>query len=235
MKMFRISYQVNYYPLSLVLLINSTVPENKPEGATDTCHTCPHEDSCKYSTTNIFNGMSGAWKRIILDVGKPTGDVTQADINDQLKKSTYGRCVYEGQDLVDRQSVTVEFADGSVGVFEVVGAVAKSDRNIHIIGEDGEIFGDRSNGYYTVRTYDYKAKEYIEERFDVSAKMVGGHGGSDRGIMIDVADCILGERTSISMTPISDSINGHLCVYSAERSRKEGRIVNISEFSEDKA
>ena len=206
------------------------IPENAPKGHTDTCHTCPHEQSCKYSLTRLFTGESGAWKRIILDVGKPVAEVTQKDIDEQVKNSNYGRCVYEGQDLVDRQNVIVEFENGSIGTFDLVGSVAKGERYIHIIGEDGEIFATRGDGYYTVRTYDYDTKEYIERKYDVSALSVGGHGGGDVNIMRDVAAYLNGETASISMTYIDDSVNGHLLVYGAEEARKTHRVIEIDDL-----
>ena len=206
------------------------IPENAPEGHTDTCHTCPCEPNCKYSLTRLFTGHSGAWKRIILDVGKPVAEVTQKDIDEEVKRSNYGRCVYEGQDLVDRQNVIVEFDDGSLGTFDLIGSVAKGERYIHVVGEDGEIFATRGDAYYTVRTYDYETKEYVERKYDVSALSVGGHGGGDVNIMRDVIAYINGEPASMSMTYIDDSINGHLLVYGAEDSRKEHRIIEIDDY-----
>ena len=208
------------------------IPENAPKGHTETCHTCPCEPTCKYSLTKLFTGHSGAWKRIILDVGKPTSEVTQTDIDKEVRSSNYGRCVYEGQDLVDRQNVIVEFEDGSIGTFDLVGSVAREDRYIHVIGEDGEIFATRGDAYYTVRTYDYEAKEYVERKYDVSALSVGGHGGGDYNIMRDVIAYLNGEGASISMTHIGDSVNGHLIAYAAEDSRKSGRVVSLSEYGE---
>lgn len=204
------------------------VPENAPEGATETCHTCPHEKSCIYSLTNIFTGLSGAWKRIMLECDKPASEVTQADIYKKLKESNYGRCAYEEKDLVDRQNVIVQFENGSIGTFDLIGATAKADRYIHIVGERGEIFGNREEGVYRVRVYDFKQKEYTERAYDISSEVVGGHNGGDIGIMKDVCKWLNGDKTSISMTGINDSVNGHLTVYAAERSRKNGTVESVS-------
>ncbi|MBE6644077.1 MAG: Gfo/Idh/MocA family oxidoreductase [Ruminococcaceae bacterium] len=203
------------------------IPENAPAGHTDTCHTCLYEKSCKYSLTNLFNGASGAWKRIILDIKKPSNEVTQEDINEQVKKSSYGRCVYEQKDLVDRQNIIVEFQDGSVGTFDLIGAVAKGERYIHIVGEDGEIIGTRGDGRYTLRKYDFKNKEYIDYNYDISSQIIGGHSGGDVGIMNDVCSYLNRDTTSISMTSIADSVNGHLCVYAAEKARRTESVVKI--------
>jgi hypothetical protein len=36
-----------------------------------------------------------------------------------------------------------------------------------------------------------------------------------------------GDESSVSITKLEDSINGHLCVFAAEKSRKENVIVYI--------
>lgn len=203
------------------------IPENAPEGHTETCHTCPHENTCKYSITNIFKGKSGTWKRIIHDIDKPVSEITQEDVNGQLKKSTYGRCVYEGQDLVDRQNIIVNFANGSVGTFTLIGAAAKGERYIHIVGEDGEIFGRHTEGCFTVRKYDFENKSYNEEIVDTSADANDEHLGGDTGMMTDLCNYVLGDTSSISITGINDSVNGHLCVYAAEKARKSDTVIDL--------
>ena len=57
-----------------------------------------------------------------------------------------------------------------------------------------------------------------------------GHNGSDFEIMKTLVRYLNGDKTSVSITSIDDSINGHLCVYAADQSRKEKRIVSISEY-----
>ena len=203
------------------------IPENAPKGAAERCHECKYEDSCKYSVTNIFSGKSGQWKRIIHDIDKPADEVTQEDINEQLKKSSYGRCVYEEKDLVDRQNVIVKFENGSVGSFDLIGAAAAGDRHIHIVGEDGEIFGKHSDGFFTVRRYDFKNKCATEEVIDVSAESNDEHRGGDKGIMRALYAYLNGDRSDISLTTINDSVNGHLCVYAAEKARKTDTVVDL--------
>ncbi|MBQ4268812.1 MAG: hypothetical protein IJB97_04085 [Clostridia bacterium] len=39
-----------------------------------------------------------------------------------------------------------------------------------------------------------------------------------------------GDESSCSITKIEDSINGHLLVYAAEESRKQGRAVSLDEL-----
>ena len=58
---------------------------------------------------------------------------------------------------------------------------------------------------------------------------IGGHYGGDYFIMKDLVKFLNGEKTSSSTTVIEDSVNGHLCCYAAEKSRKEKRVVDITE------
>ena len=57
----------------------------------------------------------------------------------------------------------------------------------------------------------------------------GGHNGGDYAIMHDLVRYMHGDRSSVSITSIEDSVNGHLCVFAAEQSRKTNQIVDIKE------
>lgn len=179
------------------------IPENAPLGAGENCYVCKHGDTCKYSVKNV-------WEQSRTDLDK--------------------KCLYKYEDICDRQHAIFQFENGSSCSFTLVGAVAKPDRLIHIIGEDGEIFGSFEDGKYTVRKYDFKTHTRSETEYCVEGEIkgfVGFHKGGDDVLCMELADYIRGDRSSISITSIEDSINGHLCVYSAEESAKTGKIVKI--------
>ena len=54
-----------------------------------------------------------------------------------------------------------------------------------------------------------------------------GHFGGDYEIMDSVIKYLLGDKSSISITKLSDSVNGHLCVYAADESRLTKKIIEI--------
>ena len=58
----------------------------------------------------------------------------------------------------------------------------------------------------------------------------GGHYGGDELLARDFVDYMLGAEPSISCTSLDDSVNGHLCVYAADKSRVEERIVHIKDL-----
>ena len=203
------------------------IPENAPEGRSDRCATCPCEPNCKYSLIRQFSNPKTIRARIKLDINKPYDEITEEDIINQVKNSEYGKCVYENKDLVDRQNIIIKFNNGSVGTFDLIGSCAKGERYIHLVGEDGEIFGSHGAQAFTVRKFDYNKYEYNDELVDVNKNITSGHGGGDFGLVSSLVRYLNGDRSSISITSIEDSVNGHLCVYGAEKSRKEDVIVDF--------
>ncbi|MBQ8295810.1 MAG: hypothetical protein IJX87_05200, partial [Clostridia bacterium] len=53
----------------------------------------------------------------------------------------------------------------------------------------------------------------------------GGHGGGDYAIMHELLRYLDGDTSSVSITRLDDSINGHMVVYAAEESRKTKQTV----------
>ncbi|MFK4998827.1 hypothetical protein ACI2OX_20580 [Bacillus sp. N9] len=90
----------------------------------------------------------------------------------------YGRCVWHSDnDVVDHQSVVIEFENGTTATHNLMGGSAKPCRNIHIIGTKGEIQGCMEDGYFIVRHPDArKGHLYTEERVDVNVSN-DMHGG----------------------------------------------------------
>ena len=60
----------------------------------------------------------------------------------------------------------------------------------------------------------------------------GTHGGGDRAIMDNFIDAIESGDKSILLTPIKDSLEGHLMVFAAEESRASGTIVGLKEYED---
>ena len=114
----------------------------------------------------------------------------------------------------------------------MIGGTTRGGRNIHITGSKGEIEGYWESSEFTLRVYNAKLQEYTEKKISVKDLLNpgAGHMGSDYEIMKTMVAYLNGDRESVSITRIEDSINGHLCVYAADESRKQKRIVSISEY-----
>ena len=209
-------------------------PENKPEGAAEYCYQCKYERHCPYSAIKLYIEMNAmpflTWDRL----NKPLDEITEEEKMEFLKTDIYGKCAYEtGGDLVDRQNVIVSFENGSCCAFTLVGGSVKADRYIHIVGTTGEIEGKLEENKFTLRKYIDGSFNGTSEIVDVTDEVVnnakyGGHNGGDFAIMRDLIGYLNGDRSSVSITKLSDSINGHLCIFAAEQSRKKQGVVEIA-------
>ena len=133
---------------------------------------------------------------------------------------------------MDRQNIIVEFENGSCCTFTLVGGTTCPDRYLHIVGTKGEIEGKLEENKFILRKYDRNYITVKGEEIDISKEVVnnakfGGHSGGDFAIMHDLIAYLNGDESSVSITKLEDSINGHLCVFAAEKSRKESVIVSI--------
>ena len=72
----------------------------------------------------------------------------------------------------------------------------------------------------------------LEKDVVQSAVMFGGHSGGDYAIMHDIVRYYNGDKSSPSLTPIADSIDGHFIVYAAEESRLNDKVVDIKKYKE---
>ena len=209
------------------------VKENKPQGSAEYCYNCPHERECKYSALNLYY-YNDTMPFLVWDsFDKPYNEITAEEKMEFLKTSRYGKCAYDcGGDVVDRQNLIVDFENGSVASFTLSCAASRSDRYIHIVGTDGEVEGKVEQNKFVYRTYDCRRVCHEEQIIDLSEQIVnnakyGGHNGGDYGIMYDLVRYLNGERTSMSITLLDDSVVSHLLVYGAEESRKTGRVVEL--------
>lgn len=206
------------------------VLKNAPEGATEFCYNCPHNDTCLYSAQKIHVEFDPLPFQTWMGIGKPLDEITREEKEEYLKWADYGRCAYNsGGDINDRQTVNIEFENGSLVSFTMVGGTCKAGRYIHIIGTKGEIEGYVEDGKFKLRTFDRSPGKFTfnEEEIDVNAEIRSsanyvGHAGGDYAIMYEQVRYLNGDMSSVSITDIDDSINSHLVVYAADASVKSG-------------
>ena len=205
-------------------------PENAPEGAAPHCIDCQIERECEYSA--IRHHVDNGWWPFYALAGEPDYEAG-SEIDDGAKReyvgnSEYGRCVWHcDNDVVDRQSVIIEFEDGCVATHDMVTNSAKGVRRIQITGTKGEIYGDMIEGSITISKPGavQGSKISIEEvDIDLSNDM---HGGGDLRLVADFLSVIRGDGGSISTSSLADSINSHLIAYAADEAMREERVVSI--------
>ncbi len=209
-------------------------PENAPENAGTICmKDCPLVDECVYSTKRLYIDHPDRWSFYVWDALEGIENPTIDDKIALMKTDNpYARCIYKcDNNVVDHQSVLVNFASGATGTHNMVGGSAEPRRNIHIIGTKGEIFGNFEESKFTVLKINPSPDAHNEEcdveevDLRVTGDMVGaygGHGGGDERLAEDFVKFIRGEQPSLACTSIFDSVAGHLCVYLADKSRENG-------------
>jgi len=137
-------------------------PDQRPEGATDTCLTCPVEPTCPYSAPRLYLSCLGDADRELWPLSAVTADHTLEGVAAVLRTGPYGRCVYAGtNDVVDHQVVAMSFADGATCSFTLTAFTPLAERKTRLFGTHGSIDGDgtllhvtdfRTGGTYTVDT-----------------------------------------------------------------------------------
>ncbi len=209
-------------------------PENAPENAGTICmKDCPLVDTCDYSTKRLYIDHPDRWAFYVWNALEGIENPTMEDkINLMKTDNQYARCIYKcDNDVVDHQSVLINFENGATGTHNMVGGSAEPRRDIHIIGTKGEIFGNFEESKYTVLKIDPSPDAHhgecdVEEvNLNVSGDMVGaygGHGGGDERLAEDFVSFLCGDKPSLACTSIFDSVAGHLAVYLADESRVNG-------------
>ena len=130
-------------------------------------------------------------------------------------------------DVVDHQTVTVEFANGVTASHDMFCATSRPCRKVHLIGTRGEIEGDMEAGQLLLRRpRPERGFEYFEEAVDVDVQG-DGHGGGDSRLIADFVSTLRGEGASRGVSRIEDSLNGHLIAFAADRAMLEHRVVTV--------
>ena len=210
-------------------------PGRMPEGAGKRCLVdCPREveENCLYSAKKLFVDHPDRWTAYVWDNLEHLENPTLEDKIKTLKEdSLYGRCIYQcDNDTVDHQTVIINFANGVTASHNMIAGCARPMRSIHIIGTKGEISGVDQDQKFHLRKIDTRPGcEYSDEIIDLAAEgdLSAGHGGGDERLTEDFVSYIQGSAPSISCTTIDDSVNGHLCVYLADKSREANQVMPV--------
>ena len=205
-------------------------PENKPEGAPDRCTDgCPYHDTCPYNAIKTYYDYreDPVRRQTVTGIVNPTDE----QVWHGLETGLYGRCVYAcDNDVVDHQVVNMEFEDGCTVSFTMNG-FNKGGRFIRIFGTKGELEGDM--GACTIKVFDFSSGETQElDTEKIGQHIESGHGGGDRGIMVDTVRYFAGEEQSKSICDVRLSYISHIIAFAAEESRLTGKVIDIDEYSE---
>ena len=207
--------------------------ENAPEGSTDRCYDgCPYIDTCPYSAKTIYVERKdlGNWLRSsVTRCHEMTDDET---VIEALANTQYGKCVFkcDNNNVVDHQTVNMEFEDDVTATF-TMSAFNLGGRRIRIMGTKGTLEANAWDKEITLENLLTQKKEKINVNDMVLGdSILSGHGGGDSGIMSSLYDLLCTEVSYDELSNISISVKNHTTVFAAEKSRLEGRVVELSEM-----
>lgn len=208
--------------------LNYFKKENAPAGAPERCiDGCPHADTCYYNAVKLYlDDKENMWFRTV-STGKV--DPTDADVEQALRTTQYGKCVFKcDNDVVDHQVVNMEFANGVTASF-TMSAFNFNGRKSNIMGTKGEMFLDFETDEIKIFRFSTREFETIcTADGPVDGTVVGGHGGGDPGIIDALYDYMTGAKAAEEVSEIGISCENHRLVFAAERSRLSGNVESIS-------
>lgn len=206
--------------------------ENAPEGSPEYCiDGCPHADTCYYNATKIYAKEHNMWfKNHALQKKDPTDE----DYENVLKNTQYGKCVFKcDNDVVDHQVVNLEYENEATVSF-TMSAFNNGGRFIRVMGTDGEVYGDMEKN--TLEFFDFKTRQHEiinPWEKDLDGSIVSGHGGGDEGLIKILYKYIAEDYTDDMLSEIDVSVENHLTVFAAEKSRLEKTVVNTDEYKKE--
>ena len=203
---------------SLKYFTKKNCPPNAPQYCLEGC---PHYQTCPYAVSKIYfnEDTDPAYIRQIGVIK------SKEQLRELMLKNRFGKCVFQtDNNVVDNQTVQIEFEDNITASFTMCGHNSIERRMTKISMTNGEIEYAGIGHYIKASRFEPRQDETI----DLVIK--GTHGGGDRAIMDNFVDAIVTNDKSILLTPIKDSLEGHLIVFAAEESRKTDKIIKVREF-----
>ena len=196
--------------------------ENAPPGATQRCTDgCPVGDDCPWDARRLYLDMSRTgWP--IMALGS---DLTEAGRLDALKAGPYGRCVYFcNNDVVDNQTINMEFEDGTTVVLFMHGHSHEEGRTMRYDGTRATLrakFGEED----LIEIHDH-----LTDRCELVEipPASSGHGGGDYGIMHNFVRAMRGEAEALTIA--RESLESHLMAFAAEESRLNGTVIDMDDY-----
>jgi predicted dehydrogenase len=195
-------------------------PEQAPAGAKMRC-TDGCEVDCKYDARLIYLPPEHTgWP-----VAAITDDLSPEGRQRALEQGPYGRCVYHcDNDVVDHQTVNMEFAGGAVVTLFMHGHSYEEGRTMRY---DGTVATLRAkfDGPGSIEIHDHRTGRMDQVSIPVPTS---GHGGGDFGIMQAFVKAVRGEDRPL--TTGRESLESHLMAFAAEESRLNDTVVDMADY-----
>lgn len=204
-------------------------PEKQPVGAADRCLDCPAgiEANCPYSAVDFYIRQrmrkgNSSWPTDVL-----TTELTEEGVTKALRNGPYGRCVYKcDNDVVDNQVVNLTFNDFSTASMTMTAFCDEGGRQTRIFGTRGCISTDSK----VINLTDFLTNKTtaIDTNIINDGGILTGHGGGDQGIIEAFIAAVASNDPSYILSGIDETLESHLMVFAAERSRLTNTVVDIT-------
>lgn len=197
------------------------VSDHAPIGSTGRCTDgCVVESSCSYSALKFYMQDIEANPFAALIADPPT----EANRMKAILEGPYGKCVYQtDNNVVDHQTVNMEFENGVTVIFSMCGFTRDMNRIIQVMGSKGEIRGDLLSGQIDLFQFSSGTQTVIQVPSNSS-----GHQGGDDGIMRQFLSDLRNGQYVDTLTSAEASLESHLMAFAAEESRRNhGATVDL--------
>lgn len=208
--------------------------DKAPEGAAERCVDCKLDcpyDARKIYITNKKTGVAHGkkwWPSNIV-----VADPTVEKMEEALKTSPYGRCVYHCKNnAVDHQVVNMELDEGVTISFTMCAFTSTGGRTLKVMGTMGDIQANMDENIVDVGVFGEEHQIY-----DIGelAEDLVGHGGGDIRMVEDFLDYLIADEFQTStLTSIEKSVESHYVAMAAEYSRlHHGQSISMKAWKED--
>lgn len=196
--------------------------ECQPEGASHRCIDCKVEKNCPYSAKELYMNNIGSWPTNVM-----TYEQTKESVIEALRTSDYGICVYESDnDVVDNQVSIIEFKNGVTATFNLCAFTHAVSRTIKIMCTKGEIRAHMERNVIDVHDFKTDTVKTIEPIIDSEGHV--GHGGGDEKLLKDFLELVkvgeVDEGTSEKSLALN-ALESHKMAFAAEEARVTGKVM----------
>ena len=192
--------------------------KNAPEGAPARClDGCPYQNTCIYYAPKFYlehpTALSDGFSQMLCT------DPTEENVLEALRAGPYGRCVYRCEnDAVDHQNVSMVFENGAVASLMMCAFTEECNRTLHLMGTQGELWGDMEKNEIWVQRLGHTGKEKIPVE-QPQTRYAYNHNGGDYCLIRDFVRAVREDDPESSRSSAQQSLQSHLICFAAEKSR----------------
>lgn len=193
-------------------------PSHAPAGSgtrcLDDCRIC---DLCPYSALRLY--VDGDLTGRIQDLGNIHSREARLEA---VRRGPFGACVWRaGNNVVDHQTVSMEFSSGMTATCTLSGYSATHGRRTRLQGTLGELLFEEAEGLITIKKFSGSgtksirvppSSSYHPEDHEIVEHWLGAIRDSSKGVAVNA----------------QEAVKTHAIIFAAEQSRKEKRTVELS-------